>query len=1060
MTRVLINADISSFFDANFYSRVYDVDKSEALTDFETTGERLGRVPNARFIPWVYRILNPDLPEAVAATEHYVAYGEAEPQRNFSIFPSQLDYFEYPRRLDSPNPFVRSGDCREIIYFHYREAINNQNLFDRDWSAKLIDLLFDSRFLNEYKNNHGDLSLSTINPLEHFYKHQYEKNRIKRSVIDLNGQRWGVRRDTNTPADCAAVLHAHYADTVDELVERALWMGPETSVYFGCTTKDAYESACEALSRLGQFSETYVELLPNTGRNFGSLFHFLHRIKNDFIVHLHGKKSLYTGEEQSEWRGHLFDCLVPSHEGFMTRLELLRRDEDTVVVSPAPFLGVEWAQSLLKNQAIIEMNGGFSWVQPHYYPEGGMFIARTSYLKELSARLEPIEWPREPIPADGTLAHAIERMVTDREFLDGRKALFAGPNSNRFWSDGRFIPKPTSLHLLIEQLSESLELITVDLFDTLIERVDIDPTMALVRTYCLHGFALSEAIDLVQMRAEAENGLRQDLGRFPSHIEIMQELKRLCPEKLSGLSASEMVDFEVRYELENTVEKELGRKILERAQMLGIPVMIITDTYYSRENIARIVDQHFSDYTFKEILVSSESGLRKDDGSIWRKLVGDIEQERHIHFGDNQVADCQIAGDHGFRTAWTPAIWDEVSVEPTFVPIPDLVRGRSENPSSYRASLGQYWRLRRTLFADDWIKSRSSDIDLTKSENPYRLATVFALLLASSAENIVRDRDVTAVYLARDGALPHRISQRLSPKPASHQYFEVSRRSLLSAVDFQSADPMMACSGTFSGTLAEFVSARFSYPDTVLKDIRKSLKGFLDTTIELPRDRQMVAHFLVALVPYTRDYVEEQARFIRKLAEQKWGGTIPLLVDLGYSGTIQKCLEIITQRKTFGLYLATTPSIDEGNHKLLYKSVLSPRHTSGHHGFFSVSLMVESLLSSGRPSVFRYVETGDELPIGGHGTSKRIDVEFGTERRSKRSLSLVESISAMALQLIDNDRSLGLEFGSAEQVEHLQVLGLETVLLIEELLGRGGLALEVPELDDEFSGVQLRNYQT
>ena len=73
---------------------------------------------------------------------------------------------------------------------------------------------------------------------------------------------------------------------------------------------------------------------------------------------------------------------------------------------------------------------------------------------------------------------------------------------------------------------------------------------------------------------------------------------------------------------------------------------------------------------------------------------------------------------------------------------------------------------------------------------------------------------------------------------------------------------------------------------------------------------------------------------------------------------------------------------------------------------------------------------------------------------------MVESISEMAVQLIDNDRSLGLEFGSAEQVEHLQVLGLETVLLIEEILGTGGLALEVPELEDEFTGVQLRNYET
>jgi predicted HAD superfamily hydrolase len=52
-------------------------------------------------------------------------------------------------------------------------------------------------------------------------------------------------------------------------------------------------------------------------------------------------------------------------------------------------------------------------------------------------------------------------------------------------------------------------------------------------------------------------------------------------------------------------------------------------------------------------MVSSDNGLRKDNGTVWNHIKKNnlIDLSKHLHIGDNVVSDTQVPGDFGFKTS-------------------------------------------------------------------------------------------------------------------------------------------------------------------------------------------------------------------------------------------------------------------------------------------------------------------------------------------------------------------------------------------------------------------------
>jgi hypothetical protein len=140
----------------------------------------------------------------------------------------------------------------------------------------------------------------------------------------------------------------------------------------------------------------------------------------EIIAHFHTKKSAHCSQ-LSGWCRHILDLLLgpPGNGGgrIARIIELLQDDAkfvypegQTQIIKDRTGWGANHALAryLLETHTALSIDD-FPVVD---FPEGSMFWARAACMKDfLRLRLDWNDFPDEPIPADGTLAHALERLM-------------------------------------------------------------------------------------------------------------------------------------------------------------------------------------------------------------------------------------------------------------------------------------------------------------------------------------------------------------------------------------------------------------------------------------------------------------------------------------------------------------------------------------------------------------------------------------------------------------------------------------------------------------------------
>lgn len=170
------------------------------------------------------------------------------------------------------------------------------------------------------------------------------------------------------------------------------------------------------------------------------------------------------------------------------------------------------------------------------------------------------------------------------------------------------------------------------------------------------------------------------------------------------------------------------------------------------------------------------------------------------------------------------------------------------------------------------------------------------------------------VCLAREGWCFHRLLRRLKREALIELenepvYLRVSRTLLFRAMLGSETIMPIALDNDFKGSVLDLMRKRFGLQ---LHEIFSALPlELLRFQCELPQDREKVSQWLAshlptlaALVAPTRDaliaYLERSGLNDPRMQ--------PLMLDLGYSGTIQKVLTHVLGRDTAGLYfIATKP---------------------------------------------------------------------------------------------------------------------------------------------------------
>ena len=214
-------------------------------------------------------------------------------------------------------------------------------------------------------------------------------------------------------------LHAYYPDLLSEILLRLRANEAALDLFITVDTDAKSDEVKRILLSFGM-QQTHVECLPNVGRDVYPFLTLCQSIINqyDVIGHLHTKKSPHVSDGSDlvqRWRELLLGNLLGSeHEPRMLDRIIAYMDKhpEVRIVFPDDPHVMGWgkneamARQLVSDEVFSELPRQFD------FPVGTMFWSRAAYLHSflemnLPARFTPVE----PLPIDGTVLHAWERLL-------------------------------------------------------------------------------------------------------------------------------------------------------------------------------------------------------------------------------------------------------------------------------------------------------------------------------------------------------------------------------------------------------------------------------------------------------------------------------------------------------------------------------------------------------------------------------------------------------------------------------------------------------------------------
>jgi lipopolysaccharide biosynthesis protein len=161
-----------------------------------------------------------------------------------------------------------------------------------------------------------------------------------------------------------------------------------------------------------------IQLVPNRGRDIGPfLTTFGQRIMTnyDYVGHVHTKKTADVKDSNTgkKWYHFLLENLLGGKSSSMADSILARMKVDSSIgmVFPDEPNIIGWSANRPFAEPLAARMGLVRLPEYIIFPVGTMFWARAAALRTLmELNLDWSDYPEEPLPYDGTMLHAIERL--------------------------------------------------------------------------------------------------------------------------------------------------------------------------------------------------------------------------------------------------------------------------------------------------------------------------------------------------------------------------------------------------------------------------------------------------------------------------------------------------------------------------------------------------------------------------------------------------------------------------------------------------------------------------
>lgn len=449
------------------------------------------------------------------------------------------------------------------------------------------------------------------------------------------------------------------------------------------------------------------------------------------------------------------------------------------------------------------------------------------------------------------------------------------------------------------------DLVSFDVFDTLLLRRCTTPAGVHERTFALvhPPVDCTMAEVFVQHRQLAEANARKAAERQNGSPEVtIKAIYDHFPVKLFGLTPgdrSRLVAAEWAAERDLCFANPTVLELVQQVRATGARVGFVSDTYWDGERLAALLRHAVPNLQWDFLYASCDHGRGKRDGLLSLMLAGQgIAAARAVHLGDNPAADVQAARRAGLRAvhlpqcdpALTAVFQREDVVFPLFC---------GWNGASPRLDGGA--RTARRLVAQAATGDDAFDYGLNVL-GP--ILAAFDRFVADRVARLQQDgRRVAVAFLGRDGLAALEVWRTSRQPPAA--YAEINRRVAILAAA-RSAAP-----------LAEF----FTKVPMVDHGVATGFLGMDTPRLRAafrngPMNGASFAHALPDLItPDQVTSVTDPIRtglFAHLRAEIADFDTLSdlVLVDIGYTGTVQKALRALftdegLPHRLHGLYLTT-----------------------------------------------------------------------------------------------------------------------------------------------------------
>lgn len=528
--------------------------------------------------------------------------------------------------------------------------------------------------------------------------------------------------------------------------------------------------------------------------------------------------------------------------------------------------------------------------------------------------------------------------------------------------------------------------LSLDCFDTLLWRNTALPADVFFELQHRPAFARRGLSATLRVRAE-EQARRLKWLRHGTREVSLAEIYRAAFPALHDDEVAELAEDELASEMQACYAFPQAVELLRDAARRRLPVMIVSDTYLSEEQLRRLLAHRVPADALAavdRIVCSSEHGLAKGDG-LFKRVLQRWPGPSHsiLHVGDNEVADVHAANAAGLNAVHLRHL-DEGSTGQERLQLVAL--GMVEPRARFDRAVARPYH--GVLAGAGGLDSPTRAIGYA-SLGP--LMHSFARYVLAEREALQQEgRRTKLLFLMRDAYLPRLACEVLAGEPVGYSV-RISRFAAFAASFRARADVERYLAEFMNPDYLEVMALQLLLPAdrtaTIVAKARASSNSAVEFTRQVLRDDVLKLVYGASAV-----YRNRLRRYLERVAGVQPGDTL-VFVDLGYQGTAQRLLEPVFREEwgidVVGRYLLAVrvPGWEQTRGGLVDPSWCDDRTIASIVPYVAV---LENLCTSSDASVEAYGEDGE--PILGEQVIDR------TQQRR------VEAIQAEALRFVADAR--------------------------------------------------------